>query len=245
MQLPTQTIIPAIMPTGYGDLVTKVNEVAGLVTTVQLDIMDGVFVPARTWPFMHKSDHDDAAGDAAYWQAIQAGNAGLPMLDTVEYELDLMVQYADTRLEEWLALQPARIVFHLESVQDMDSLLKRLEPVREIVEVGISFDDEGNVESLAQQWLPHFDFVQVMGIDDIGAQGQPFSERALYNLRALRQHGASTPVSVDGAVNRETIDRLAEAGADRFVVGSAVFADGNIRENIMRLDELAATGSQP
>lgn len=237
-------IIPAVMPTGYDDLVAKINQVAGVVETVQLDIMDGVFVPGRTWPFRTESNHEQSAADQAYWQAVQAGNAGLPMMESVEYELDLMVEHPDKNLEQWLALQPSRIVFHLESLFSPEQLLLDLAPVREIIEIGISFDDEQNIEEIAKTLLPQFDFIQVMGIDDIGSQGNPFSERTLYNLRALQHHLPEMMVSVDGAVNTQTIDKLAAAGADRFVVGSAVFSADDPRASIEQLRKLALPGSQ-
>ena len=44
-------IIPAIMPEDFTDLSNKVTRVAGEVKWVQLDIMDGDFVPEKTWPY--------------------------------------------------------------------------------------------------------------------------------------------------------------------------------------------------
>jgi ribulose-phosphate 3-epimerase len=231
-------IIPAIMPKGFDDLTEKVNQVAGLVKTVQLDIMDGVFVPAKTWPYHIDSEHSDAAGDQAYWEALQGGNAGLPLADSVEYELDLMVEHADQSLDTWLAMQPSRLVFHIESIYDIDQLLFGLDSVRDIVQVGLSFDDDYSVEHLMHRYVERFDFVQVMGIDTIGAQGQPFEERAIHNILALRTHFPGKPISVDGSVNRETITRLRNAGATRFIAGSAVYGEGDIPGNIEYLKGL-------
>ncbi|MFT7557880.1 MAG: ribulose-phosphate 3-epimerase [Planctomycetota bacterium] len=237
MQSPYE-IIPAIMPAGLDDLTVKIDQIVGLVPVVQLDIMDGIFVPEKTWPYRTDSEYADSAGDQAYWEAIQGGNAGLPMMDSVEYELDLMVDKPDQNLGEWLALQPSRIVFHVESIHDIEQLLTDLAPVRDIIQIGISFDDDYSIEHLMHHYVEHFDFVQVMGIDHIGKQGEPFEERVIHNILALQSVFPDKIVSVDGAVGRETITRLRDVGATRFVAGSAIYGEGDIAENIEYLKNL-------
>ena len=81
-----------------------------------------------------------------------------------------------------------------------------------------------------------FDFVQVMGIAEIGYQGEPFAEAALGRIRELRQAFPDLVMSVDGGVSSDTIVRLVEAGAQRFVSGSAIFGGGLIEENISGLE---------
>jgi ribulose-phosphate 3-epimerase len=61
-----------------------------------------------------------------------------------------------------------------------------------------------------------------MGIHEIGVQGQPFSERVLDDIRYFKQRYSHLPITVDGSMNADTIQRVCEAGADRFIVGSAI-----------------------
>src|SRR5436190_20984937 len=78
--------------------------------------------------------------------------------------------------------------------------------------------------------LPEFDMLLLMTIEP-GFGGQPFLDVVLPKLRRARElvqrHGASVWLQVDGGVAEETIERCAEAGADVFVAGTAVYGAGN------------------
>lgn len=221
-------IIPAIMPEDFYHIEDDVKAVADYVTTVQLDIMDGKFIEGKTWPFIKKND--------AYFEKIQKEEAGLPMWETVDYELDLMIERPENSINEWLAIGPKRIILHLESLLDPVATLEDLAAVRDIVEIGLSFDDDVEVTEL-DQYMEMVDFVQVMGIDEIGKQGQPFEVRSLYNIEYLHNKFPDLPISVDGSVNEDTIEKFRAAGATRFVAGSAVY-DGIPSENIKKLQSL-------
>lgn len=225
------------MPKDHDDLITKTNAVLGATDYVQLDIMDGLFVPEKTWPYIDQENPGEPISDI-YWLGLQAGNSKLPLMSDLKYELDLMVKKPDQDLFKWLALGPSRIVFHHESIDNVEDLLKKIESEREIIELGISFDDDANIEDILHTYLPHFDYVQVMGIDEIGYQGQDFEDRALYNIRTIKQHYPDIPISVDGSVNKETITLFKNAGVTRFVSGSAIYNSGNPIENIEYLNNL-------
>ena len=66
------------------------------------------------------------------------------------------------------------------------------------------------------------DCIQLMGIAEIGAQGQPFDESVIEKIQTVKQRFPHKPITIDGSVNADTIVRLKEAGADRFIVGSAI-----------------------
>jgi ribulose-phosphate 3-epimerase len=78
--------------------------------------------------------------------------------------------------------------------------------------------------------LPEFDMLLLMTIEP-GFGGQAFLDVVLPKLRRARalvqRHGASVWLQVDGGVGEETIERCAEAGADVFVAGTAVYGSGN------------------
>ena len=75
--------------------------------------------------------------------------------------------------------------------------------------------------------LPELDMVLIMTVEP-GFGGQKFLDLCLPKIRRarelLRQHGVETWLQVDGGVSLETIERCAEAGADVFVAGSAVYS---------------------
>ncbi len=205
-------IIPAILPKVQSELNQKAKSVLGLVSHVQVDVCDGKFVPTKT----------------AFKE--------LPFLDEIEYELDLMIDQPENRIEEFIELQPARIIIHLESVQDHPKLFLALENVKGIIETGLSISNDTD-NTLLEKYIEDCDFIQLMGIAKIGSQGQEFDERVLAKISYFSRMYPGLPISIDGSVNADTIVRLFEAGATRFVCGSSVFT-GNEKENIETLESL-------
>ncbi|MEK7170568.1 MAG: hypothetical protein AAB767_04750 [Patescibacteria group bacterium] len=64
--------------------------------------------------------------------------------------------------------------------------------------------------------------VQLMGIAHIGAQGRLFDERVIPRIRALHAKYPRLTIAIDGGVNKENAESLADAGASRLIVGSAM-----------------------
>jgi ribulose-phosphate 3-epimerase len=91
--------------------------------------------------------------------------------------------------------------------------------------------------------LAEFDMVLIMTVEP-GFGGQQFLDACLPKVRrtreAARAAGLDVWVQVDGGVSAETIGRCAEAGADVFVAGSAVYGADDASAEIARLRALAA-----
>jgi len=81
------------------------------------------------------------------------------------------------------------------------------------------------------------DFVQLMGIKKIGAQGQPFDEPTLARAKELRTKFPDLEIAVDGSVNGTTISQLLAAGVNRFAPGSAI---SRANDPILAFKELSA-----
>lgn len=206
-------IIPAILPKVQSEVNQKTKAVLGLVSCVQIDVCDGKFVPTKT----------------AFKE--------LPFLDGLEYELDLMIDQPEQVLESYIDLQPARIIIHLESVQDYVKLFLALEHIRGIIEIGLSISNE-TPEAVLEKYIEDCDFIQLMGIEKIGHQGQPFDESVIERIAYFHRKYPHLPIAVDGSVNTETVKRLVDAGASRLVVGSAVFNSSGVLDNIEKLKSL-------
>lgn len=222
------------MPQTYHDIQDNVPRVFGSVDTIQLDLMDGVFVPQRTWPYRKVVHGKLQVESDKIWEQLQLQDRGLPSWEDVDYELDLMVQDADMYLDQWIALGPKRIIFHLESLKDVSKTIQDLQEIRTLIEIGLAIDNTTPVADL----FPHLDMidcVQLMGIARIGFQGEDFDERVLDRIRELKAHAPGTVVQIDGSVNMGTIQRLRDAGAERFVAGSAVWGAGDASEMVKEL----------
>lgn len=221
-------IIPALMPKNFKDIENAVEQIKRYVDTVQLDIMDGTFVPNRSWPYPLPN---------AEFDAIANEDRGMPMWQTMNYELDLMVRHPDDNFEQWVKLGPSRIIVHIESLADPMKFFESVQSVRSLIEIGVSFDNSTGAEAVLP-YLPFVDCVQVMGIARVGFQGEPLDERVFYNIERIKNAVPNMTISVDGAVNTDTIARLADAGVTRFVAGSAVFQNDTIEDNIYDLEDL-------
>ena len=224
-------IIPAIMPTSYDDLKEKAEAVAGLVPWVQVDVMDGLFVPSVSWPY-HAEDIP-----AFYEQVAQ--KQPLPRLDVLSYEVDIMTEHPEDEIPKWYALGARRFLVHFESIDDIDVLEHIILSYRKkgVSEVGIALDIATSVESI-EPILQEIDCVQLMGIARIGYQGEAFDERVVDRVTHLRQVYKNGIISVDGGVSLATAPRLLAAGVNRLVSGSGIFGGGDVSGAIQKFKAL-------
>ncbi len=227
-------IIPAILEKNYTEVVRRLDQVAGSVKTVQIDICDGVFVPSITWPFVSPAQYDKTLNLDKGFRAIAAHEYEIPHWEDFDFELDLMVADAKKLLPDLMGIGPARVLFHAEAFTDLYLEVEeccKLMPT--IVEPGIAINADTNPEILFELLDNGIvTSVQCMGIAKIGYQGQPFDERVLSNLRTLRARYPLLPLGVDGSVTLETAPRLVEAGATRLASGSGIFAAPDISKRI-------------
>ncbi len=197
-------IRPAIIPRSLSDLKRSLEKVS-FSKAVQIDVVDGKFNPNVSWPYEPKGDTREASG-------LMAGR-------DVEVEVDLMVFGPVSAGREWLASGASGLVFHLESLDDPEDAVALRKSFD--FSLGFSINNDTALETL-YPWIDKGDFVQLMGIKEIGAQGQPFDERILERVAILRHLYPDLIISIDGGVNEDTIGQLAAAGADNFAVGSAI-----------------------
>lgn len=200
MQL-SSPIIPAIIPTSYDDLVQTVARLQGL-PEVHVDVVDGKFVPSISWPYI---ENDDVR--TAY-----------EMLRPFSLEVDLMVENPLNVVQAWLEAGADQLVFHIETIS-----VAQLEHFTQShdVTVGVALSSETLLEELFP-YLSFVEYVQVMGIAHIGAQGQPFDRSVIERIKTIKEKYPALPLSIDGSVNENTLSQLKDLGLHRFIVGSAI-----------------------
>lgn len=231
-------IIPAILPENIDDLREKLSLISGIAPLTQIDICDGKFTPTKTWPYKKGVDET--------FLKIVGQEEGFPFWDSVDFEADFMVKHPENIIDSWISAGAKRIIIHIESTPDTLSLIRkiRLEYQHKNessygVEIGVALNiDTSNEEiydilnTLKEEDNMPIDFVQFMGIENIGYQGEPFDERVFEKIRDLRERFPETIISVDGGVSLENATELIEAGANRLVSGSAIFESGDIAGTI-------------
>lgn len=216
-----QSVIPAIIPVSYDHLTDTLQEVAPFASEVQVDIVDGHFVPFTSWPYR---------------------GSGSPLLleslaKRFTIEFDLMIEAPERAIDLYARAGARAIVVHLESTDHIDDIIAH--HALHTYKLGLSVNNDTPLEQLLR-YLEHADYVQLMGIANIGSQGQPFDDRVLDRIRILRDNYPSLLVSIDGSVNHDTLPRLKKAGAKRFVSGSAILSADNPALAFHRLSALAA-----
>lgn len=122
-------------------------------------------------------------------------------------------------VEEWVRTGATRVIIHVEMRGDLDLAISK---IKDQVEIGLAINVETPIDVL-EKYIEQIDFVQCMGIDNIGFQGQSFDQKVIDKIKLLRSKYPELIISVDGGVSLESASILIEAGADRLVAGSAIF----------------------
>lgn len=227
-------ITPAILEQSFDGILASVGRVKSVSSSVQIDVVDGVYAASATWPFF--SGTGDARGAAAHLSAKQLAEKAECLYDlNMPFELDLMIQSPEDSLGAWLLTDATRLIIHRASTQYVSYCINRVKEDRREVYLGLTIEDTlAGVASV----LAMVDGVQCMGIAEIGKQGEPYAERIETLIADIRQARPSLPIQVDGGVSAQTISRLLDAGATQFAVGSALL-QGDVEENFSALQESA------
>ena len=234
-------IIPAILPKNLDNLRDQMARVSGLVPLVQIDVCDGKFVPNKSWPYVK--------GGMEEFARIKAEDEGFPFWDSLDFEIDLMVKDPEEPAHDWVMAGAKRLVLHVESAPNILAIIEKLRGEYGTakdeafgLEIGVALDlrtpnEEVHeiLDMIDQDGDSIIDFVQFMGIDNVGFQGQEFDDLVLEKISDLRNLYPNIPISVDGGVNFDNAADLASAGATRLISGSAVFDSDDIAEAIHNL----------
>jgi ribulose-phosphate 3-epimerase len=197
-------IVPALIPTSQAEVVATTKQLR-FSHEFHLDVVDGKFVSSISWPY--KPDGEPLSVKAH--------------TDAFTLEVDLMVSNPTVAAKEWVRAGADMLVFHIETI-DVPSFKDCVAyDIPRDVSVGVSFSGDTPLEAIFP-YVEYADYIQIMGIHTIGLQGQPFEEVTFEKIKQLKEKFPETPISVDGSVNESTIKRLAKAGADRLIVGSAI-----------------------
>lgn len=194
-------IVPAVIPSSEEEVINFSNRLT-FSPEYHLDLIDGKFVPATSWPFVPNGNPMNVK----------------PYLDRYTLEVDLMVQDPLPIAREWIKAGADMLVFHVETIS-LDAFKAFTEDTN--ISLGVSAHGDTTIDTLSS-YAEFADYIQLMGIHQIGAQGLPFDENVLVKIAELKRRFPLKSITIDGSVNKDTIARLAAAGADRFICGSAI-----------------------
>ena len=235
------SIVPAILPKTRAELegaLARLARVRG-VSEVQIDVVDGRFAAPASWPYTESSQH------TAHGKQEGEMVVSLPYAGRFGLDIDLMVEDPERVAGLWLDRGAQRLTLHLESLIDP---ARSLAAIKEhcghetdgpcVFELGLALSMSTDLSRLTPH-LAHVDYVQLMGIDTIGRQGEPFNSRVIERVRALRAAYPNLVIQVDGGVTLAVVSELLAAGADRLVVGHALVGAADLGEAFSDFSALA------
>lgn len=215
-------IHPSILSADFVNLEAELARIANA-DMAHVDVMDNHFVPNLTFgpPVVER---------------IQA-------VSPVPLDVHLMIDRADVHAPVYAEMGCASVTFHVEAAQAPVRLARELRRLGARASVAVK--PATPVEPLLDL-LGEFDQVLIMTVEP-GFGGQSFLDVCLPKVRRLRdaisEANLDVLVQVDGGVSATTLDRAAQAGANVFVAGSAVFGSDNPAATIEALREQALKGT--
>ncbi len=216
------TIVPAIIPKTKEHLLSSLGAVESVVHEVQIDIVDGVFAGEASWPFAEHTSTDET-------EATLRGITG-----SFALEVDLMVKDVDVYFDLY-ARVARRLVIHWGSTARLDELLAQRSST---LKIGIALTNDIPLEEV-YPYMSQIDFVQCMGIAEVGVQGNGFDPRVLPRIKEIHETHPALEIAVDGHVTMFTLPLLKDAGATRFMAGSSIFTAPDPAHAFLSLQELA------
>jgi ribulose-phosphate 3-epimerase len=195
-------VIPGILETELSEIENKVNLVAHHVDWVQIDFMDGTWVPNKTFMEIDKL------------KSIIAIHPAL------SFEAHLMVAQPEKYVESLSKIGFKRLIAHVEA-NDPRLFLDQVK--YESVEVGLAIDGTTEIDQI-EPYLDEIDTVLVMTIE-AGSSGQTFLPESVEKIKMIRENLLDLPIEVDGGINEITAKIASDAGATRLVSTSYIFND--------------------
>lgn len=198
-------ITPSILNADRTNLSYEISRISAVSDFIHLDVMDNVFVPNFTFDF-------DSAS-----KIIR--ECPIPI------DSHLMVADVDEIAIAYAEAGSASVTFHVEAAVDIRATTKGIRSAG--ARASIALKPATGIDDYTD-YLDLVDMVLIMTVEP-GFGGQSFMEAMLNKVSATKKAIGSRPIwlQVDGGISLETIERAADAGADTFVAGSAVFNSEN------------------
>lgn len=202
-------IIPAIIAESQEGLNTRINKVKDYFSVLQLDVMDGKFVPAHSLDFDLK----------------------LPKTNC-SYEAHLMVNDPEGWIKKNWRIADIVLV-HIESCKEPKKIIELIKSKGK--RVGFVLNPETPLEKI-KSYLDKIDQVLIMTVNP-GFYGSPFLPETLEKVKELRKLKPNLDIEVDGGINPDTIKQAYQAGANLLICGSYLQKSDDVKIAIKALEK--------
>lgn len=214
-------ITPSILNADRENLSSEISRISAVSDFIHLDVMDNIFVPNFTFDF-------DAARTI-----IQSS--------PIPIDSHLMVAEVDEIAVQYAQAGSASVTIHVEAVRDIRNTARKIRAAGARAAIALK---PGTFVEQYEDYLSEVDMFLIMTVEP-GFGGQSFIEEMIPKIRKTRQIIGNRPIwlQVDGGISLQTIEMAAEAGADTFVAGSAVFNSKDPAEMVESLRKAALSSS--
>lgn len=194
-------VIPAILTDDTAAFNKMVQQAASYTDYVQVDIMDGQFVPSKS----------------ITCEQIKEVPAGL------KWEVHLMVKHPETQLAAYQKAGAVKAIFHFEAAPDPAVVLAAARKLG--MKVGLAVNPEtpvANVLPLTEK----IDSLLFLSVHP-GFYGAKFLPEVLDKIRELRRARPQLTIGIDGGVKENNITQIAQTGVNQICVGSAILTQAD------------------
>ena len=206
-------VVPTILTNDPAVLETMIRQAESFTNYVQLDIMDGQFVPSHSITWEHLTN--------------------LPT--KLSWEVHLMVLHPENHLQGFHQAGAQKIIFHYEATPSPRENIAR---ARELgLGVGLAINPETTVSTILPL-VDEVDSVLLMTVNP-GFYGSKFIPEVMDKVAELRNVRPNMEIGIDGGVKESNITQIVRAGVDVIYVGSAIFLQPQPGESFRHLQALA------
>lgn len=212
-------VIPSINAPDFESAKELISKASEFATWIHIDVGDGIFTPNSTW------------ASPSEFKSLK--------FKSLNAEVHLMIESPDVAVLPWLEAGAKRVIVHVESVEDPESLIELCEEFD--AEFGLSISPETKIEELNVYFNPSplkdhkksttsnpsrvrgkVKFYQVLAVTP-GLAGQEFNNSVLEKIKFLRKEVPDAIIEVDGGINPETAKLVKKAGANIIVSANYIW----------------------
>jgi ribulose-phosphate 3-epimerase len=212
-------VVPAILAEKFDDCLKMLRQAESFTDYVQIDLMDGHFVPSKSFP----------------GEEINKINA------SALFEIHLMVKDPSSLMAHIHHTRLKKVIFHFESKVDPFDFIGRMK--KKGIPTGLAVNPETQLIQF-REIANHVRTLLFLAVDP-GHYGSPFRPEVLKKIEETRRLFPDKTISVDGGVSLDNLKLFKEIGVDSVCVGSRIFLKGNPEENykqfLNKIRELEAT----